>query len=215
MTLPSVPLSAAEFQLVLLRRMADYQPELVETARKELGFSAGDMRAVNAQWQRLLHSRHTRGPGGVLRGVLGTPTASFDRQIGDLTCHVLQWSLPLWPSLRFETMTGPGGMLLAEHLVRAPDAPRPTLRRFADLQPWSCVLGDVATAFGPLRHLEGSAPTRDLALARVPDGPGGDAGPDARAAGDGGAGANAPAVPNVAVEFVYGLLQVARPYPGR
>lgn len=200
MTLPPVPLGVAEFQLVLLRRMADYQPELVESARKSLGYSATDMRAVNAQWQRMLHSRHSRGPVGMLRGVLGEPLAAIPRRIGDLTCTALQWSVPLWPSLRFEALTGPGGMLLTEHLVRAPGAPRPTLRHLGDLRPWSCVLGDVATAFGPLRHLEGSAPTRDLALAQVPDKPGD--------------GADVPRS-TIAFEFVYGLLQVARKHDVR
>lgn len=200
MTLPSVPLGVAEFQLVLLRRMADYQPALVESARKSLGFSATDMRAVNAQWQRMLHARHSRGPVGILRGVLGEPASTIPRRIGDLTCTALQWSLPLWPSLRFEALTGPGGVLLTEHLVRSPGSPRPTLRHLGDLRPWSCVLGDVATAFGPLRHLEGSAPTRDLALAQVPDAPGDRA--------------DAP-TSTIAFEFVYGLLQVARKYDVR
>jgi len=207
-TLPSVPLGAAEFQLVLLRRMADYQPELVESARTALGFSATDMRAVNAQWQRMVRSRHSRGPVGALRGVLGEPVATLQRRIGDLTCPALQWTLPLWPSLRFEALTGPGGMLLTEHLVRAPDSPPPTLRHVGDLRPWSCVLGDVAAAFGPLRHLEGSAPTRDLALARVPDeppnGPSGEL-PDSADH----------STSTIAFEFVYGLLQLARKYDVR
>ncbi|MBR7834397.1 hypothetical protein KDL01_14070 [Actinospica durhamensis] len=196
MTVPEVPLGPAEFQLIVLRRMADYQPELVEDARRRLGFSATDMRAANAQWQRMLHSKYSRGPVGSLRSVLGEPAESAERKIGDLTCYALQWSLPLWPELRFEAMTGPGGMLLTEHFVRAPGARRPVLRRFGDARPWSCVLGDVATAFGPLRHLEGSAPTRDLALAQVPDDP------DAPDAGS----------TTIAFEFVYGLLQTARVY---
>jgi hypothetical protein len=195
MTLPAVPLGPSEFPLVLLRRMADYQPELVESARRELGYSATDMRAVNAQWQRLLRSRQSRGQLGALRGVLGEPAATLERRIGDLTCQALQWQLPLWPALRFEALTAPGGVLLTEHLVRAPGSARPTLRRFEDLRPWTCVIGDVAAAFGPLRHLEGSAPSRDLVIARMPVQP-----DDPREA----------APSKVAVEFVYGLLQVAR-----
>jgi hypothetical protein len=122
------------------------------------------------------------------------------RRIGDLTCPALQWTLPLWPSLRFEALTGPGGMLLTEHFVRAPGSPLPTLRHLGDLRPWSCVLGDVAAAFGPLRHLEGSAPTRDLALAQVPAEPGDQDDPAAR---------------TVSCEFVYGLLQLAQKYDVR
>lgn len=203
MTLPAVPLGVAEFQLVLLRRMADYQPELVEAARKQLGFSATDMRAVNAQWQRMLRSRHSRGPVGMLRGVLGEPVAVIERRIGDLICPAPQWSLPLWPSLRFEALTAPGGMLVTEHFVRAPGSPAPTLRHLGDARPWSCVLGDVAAAFGPLRHLESSAPTRELALARVPDQPADPADPPG------------PGTTTTAFEFVYGLLQLARRYEVR
>jgi hypothetical protein len=54
------------------------------------------------------------------------------------------------------------------------------------------VLGDVAAAFGRLRQLEGSAPTRDLALVDVDDGSGVKA--------------------TVATEYVYGLLQSAWRY---
>ena len=190
MTIPSVPVTKAEFPLVLLRRMADYQPLLVERARTELGYDVGEMRAVNATWQRMLRSRNTRGPLGLLHSALGKPEQVVPRKVGDAACRCEQWRLPLWPELRFEAFIGPGDMLLKEHLVRAPDSPRPQPRTLDDLESWSCVLGDVAVALGPMRHLESSAPTRDLALVEV--------GPEPRT--------------TVATEFVYGLLQVARPY---
>jgi hypothetical protein len=189
---PSVPLSAAEFPLILLRRMADYQPLLVEQARIGLGYDVTHMRAVNATWQRMLRSRGSRGPLGCLRAVLGRPLEIMQRKVGDVNCRCEQWELPLWPELRFEAFVGPGDMLLKEHLVRAPGSPRPPLRTLGDLAPWSCVLGDVAVAAGPLRQLEGSAPTRDLALIEIDDGSG--------------------APITVATEFVYGLLQQAGPY---
>ena len=192
MTIPSVPITATEFQLVLLRRMADYQPRLVEEARARLGFDITEMRAVNATWQRMLRSRNSRGPLGQLHSVLGKPVDVIARKVGDAECRCEQWELPLWPELRFEAFIGPGNMLLKEHLVRAPGVPRPALEQLADLTPWSCTLGDVATAFGRLRQLEGSAPTRDLALAQVDDGSGRKV--------------------TVATEFVYGLLQSARLY---
>ncbi|HET9173087.1 MAG TPA: hypothetical protein VFN97_26905 [Actinospica sp.] len=194
MTIPSVPVTAAEFPLVLLRRMADYQPQLVEDARIRLGYDVSEMRAVNATWQRMLRSRHTRGPLAQLHSVLGRPVAVVERKVGDAPCRCEQWEVPesVWPGLRFEAFVGPGDMLLKEHLVRAPGTQRPGLRQLSDLAPWSCVLGDVATAFGRLRQLEGSAPTRDLALVDVDDGTG--------------------AKTTVAAEFVYGLLQSARRY---
>jgi hypothetical protein len=195
MTIPSVPVTAAEFPLVLLRRMADYQPQLVEDARTRLGYDVTEMRAVNATWQRMLRSRHSRGPLGQLHSVLGRPVEVVERKVGDAPCRCEQWELPgeVWPGLRFEAFIGPGDMLLKEHLVRAPAVPRPALRGLGDLTAWSCVLGDVAVAFGRLRQLEGSAPTRDLVLIDdIDDGSG--------------------AKVTVATEFVYGLLQSAYPY---
>lgn len=192
---PSVPLSAAEFPLILLRRMADYQPLLVEQARARLGHDVTEMRSVNATWQRMLRSRGSRGPLGSLHAVLGRPLEVVQRKVGDVNCRCEQWELPLWPELRFEAFIGPGDMLLKEHLVRAPSSARPLLRTLGDLTPWSCVLGDVAMAAGPLRHLEASAPTRDLALIEIDDGSG--------------------TAITVATEFVYGLLQQAGPYERR
>jgi hypothetical protein len=193
-TIPSVPISAAEFQLVLLRRMADYQPRLVEDARTRLGFDVTEMRAVNATWQRMLRSRHSRGSLGQLHSVLGKPVDVIARKVGDAQCRCEQWELPLWTGagLRFEAFIGPGDILLKEHLVRAPGVPRPALQTLGDLTPWSCVLGDVAVAFGRLRQLEGSAPTRDLALIEVDDGTG--------------------VKVTAATEYVYGLLQSAGRY---
>lgn len=196
-TIPSVPISATEFQLVLLRRMADYQPLLVEEARTRLGFDVTEMRAVNATWQRMLRGRNSRGPLGQLHSVLGKPVEVIRRKVGDAQCRCEQWELPvLWPELRFEAFIGPGDILLKEHLVRAEGEPRPVLRTLDDLTPWSCVLGDVAAAFGRLRQLEGSAPTRDLALVEV--------------AAEAGAGSGEKVT--VATEYVYGLLQSARRY---
>jgi len=192
MTIPSVPISATEFQLVLLRRMADFQPQLVEVARTRLGFDVSEMRAANATWQRMLRSRNSRGSLGQLHSVLGKPTEVIARQVGDVPCRCERWELALWPELRFEAFVGPGDMLLKEHLVRAPGVPRPTLKSLGDLTPWSCVLGDVAVAFGRLRQLEGSAPTRDLALVDIDDGSGRKV--------------------TVATEYVYGLLQSVRLY---
>lgn len=189
MTISSVPVTAAEFPLVLLRRMADYQPRLVEDARTRLGYDVSEMRAVNATWQRMLHSRSSRGTLGQLHRVLGKPVEIIARTVGDAPCRCEQWEIAqdVWPGLRFEAFVGPGDMLLKEHLVRAPGVPRPAPKSLSDLMPWSCVLGDVAVAFGPLRQLEGSAPTRDLALVDIDK-------------------------TTVATEYVYGLLQSARPY---
>ncbi|MFJ2191141.1 hypothetical protein ACIOJE_24960 [Kitasatospora sp. NPDC087861] len=154
---------ATEFQLVLLRRMADFNPDLVEQAVRRLGTTRAALREANKRWQAMIRS--PRFPHGADRcaAVLGPPQAAVPRRIGDLACTARQWALPLWPELRFESLLGPaetGRPLLNEWLVRGPDAPAPGLRTLADLTPWSCVVADLGAAFPPARPREGSAPTR-------------------------------------------------------
>ncbi|GAA1984982.1 hypothetical protein [Kitasatospora viridis] len=149
-----------EFQLVLLRRMADFQPVLVERAVRELGATRAELREANKRWQAMVRApRFPRGPRRYT-SVLGPPAATLPRRIGDLTCTAPQWALPLWPELRFEVLIGPGQSVLNEWLVRAPGSPAPALRSLADLAPWSCVVADLGAAFPPAVPREGSAPTR-------------------------------------------------------
>ncbi|MFE4212501.1 hypothetical protein [Streptomyces sp. NPDC056844] len=159
MTAPA-PFGPLQFQLVLLRRMADHQPDLVEDARLELSASLADMREANRRWQAMLRAPRGRGALRRYRSVLGEPESSVRRTVGDLECDALLWPLPLWPDLRFEVMAGPGGAVWNEWLVRAPGAAGPGLRTAADLRPWSCTVDEVARAFAPARPMEGSAPTR-------------------------------------------------------
>ncbi|WP_131102566.1 hypothetical protein [Streptomonospora litoralis] len=149
-----------EFQLVLLRRMADFQPQLVDQARRELDASRTEMREVNARWQAMLRS--ARAPAGLRRyeTVLGPAHSTGKRTLGDLACAVHRWPVPLWPELRYEVVTLPEGALLHEWLVRAEDAPAPEPHAVDDLVPWSCVVEDVARAFAPAVPMEGTAPAR-------------------------------------------------------
>ncbi|MFI6639883.1 hypothetical protein [Streptomyces sp. NPDC050504] len=167
------PLGPREFQLVLLRRMADHQPDLVADARRALGASLTEQRDANRRWQAASHGPGGRGGRGGLsryRAVLGAPEATARRQVGDLVCEAHQWPVPLWPDLRFEVVAAPGGAVWNEWLVRAPGAPAPRLTCADDLAPWSCTVDEVARAFAPVRPLEGTAPTRwGLAFA-LPDG---------------------------------------------
>ncbi|RAJ55713.1 hypothetical protein K378_05824 [Streptomyces sp. Amel2xB2] len=150
-----------EFQLVLLRRMADFQQDLVLDALAELGSGRAEMREANRRWQAMLHSRRDRRSAvGRYRSVLGPPERSGRRALGDLDTEVLSWPVPLWPSLRFEVVSLPGGGAVTEWLVRAPGEPGPALRTVEDLRPWSCTIDEVARAYAPARPLEGSAPTR-------------------------------------------------------
>ncbi|MFE9448037.1 hypothetical protein [Streptomyces sp. NPDC006739] len=149
-----------DFQLVLLRRMADHNPDLVDEARRRLGASLADMRETNKHWQAMVRSSRSRSASSRYRSVLGPPETEGRRTIGDLECAAWQWSLPLWPDLRFEVLVGPRGAVWNEWLVRAAGAPAPALATLEDLTPWSCTVDEAARAFAPARPLEGTAPTR-------------------------------------------------------
>ncbi|KUN28788.1 hypothetical protein AQJ23_07620 [Streptomyces antibioticus] len=158
---PASPFGPADFQLVLLRRMADHNPDLVEDARRELGASLAEMREANKRWQAMLHSPRARAAASRYRSVLGTPESVLTRKVGDMECEAWLWPLPLWPDLRFEVLLAPtGSAVWNEWLVRAPGAPGPNLRTLEDLTPWSCTVDEAARAFAPARPLEGTAPTR-------------------------------------------------------
>ncbi|WP_335932224.1 hypothetical protein [Streptomyces sp. PTD5-9] len=154
------PFGPRDFQLVLLRRMADHQPGLVEEARRELGASAAEMREANRRWQAMVRAPRGRGALRRYRSVLGEPESAAARTVGDLECEALRWPVPLWPDLRFEVMVAPGGAVWNEWLVRAAGAPGPELRAVEELRPWSATVDEVARAFPPARPMEGGAPTR-------------------------------------------------------
>jgi hypothetical protein len=149
-----------EFQMVLLRRMADFQQDLVQEALVELGAGRAEMREANRRWQAMLRAPGGRSAAGRYRSVLGPPAGAVHRKLGDLDCEALTWRLPLWPGLRFEVLSVPGGGVVTEFLVRAPGAAPPPLRTLEDLTPWSCTVDEAARAFAPARPLEGSAPSR-------------------------------------------------------
>ncbi|SMQ16084.1 hypothetical protein SAMN06272771_2428 [Streptomyces sp. Ag82_O1-12] len=157
---PASPFTPLDFQLVLLRRMADHNPGLVEAARHELGVSIANMREANRRWQAMARSPRSRAPLSRYRQVLGEPETRTPRRIGDLDCEAWLWPVPLWPSLRFEVLTAPNRAVWNEWLVRAPGAKSPELRTLDDLTPWSCTVDEAARAFAPARPLEGTAPTR-------------------------------------------------------
>ncbi len=166
------PLTPLDFQLVLLRRMADHNADLVEDARQALGVPAARMREANRRWQAVRHAPRGRGTVPLLRSVLGEPEPVTPRTLGDLSCEAFRWPVPLWPDLRFEVLVAPGGTAWNEWLVRAPDAAAPDLRSLDDLTPWSCTVDEVARAFAPARPLEGTAPTRWGLAFTAPDGSG-------------------------------------------
>jgi len=180
-------ISRSEFQLILLRRMADYQPGLVEQARQGLGFSVTEMREANAWWQRYVRSRAAPRGAERYRAVLGPPEAELEQRTGDLLCRLQHWTLPVWPELRFEIVVGPGGQVWQEWLVRAPGSAPPAVAADQALEPWQYVVGDLERLFSRVKHLPEDAPTRWVSEYGYDDGHG--------------------AVVRRRARFVYGLLQ--------
>lgn len=127
---------------MLLRRMADLRPDLVAEALPRLGATRAAASAAHQRWQALHHS--PRAPRGLaLRtAVLGPAEETVARRFGDLDLTVHRWPLPLWPHLRWEVLSAPGGPVLHEQLVRGPGSPVPRAAP-GRLLVWQHVLDDV------------------------------------------------------------------------
>jgi hypothetical protein len=143
---------------MLLRRMADYQPERVAEAHQWLGATHREYMAAHNRWTTMLRSR--RAPRGLtlLVAVLGPPDTQDTRAWGDVTITVCQWRLTdLWPDLRWEAIVGHAGVVLRETLVRAAGSPVPER-----LQPWACVVGDVLHHYPDARQIDPEVASRWL-----------------------------------------------------
>ncbi|BCJ75627.1 hypothetical protein CS0771_51710 [Catellatospora sp. IY07-71] len=150
-----------EFQLMLLRRMFDFQPDLVEAACAELGVSHRVYMAAHNRWQTMLRSR-TAPKGLALYGaVLGPADERYEVLFGDARMTAHRWRLPgLWPDLRFEALSGAGDFVLHGWLVRAAGSPVPELGPVGSLAPWSCVVDDVLARFPGAVQRDPEVPAR-------------------------------------------------------
>ena len=155
-----------EFCLVLLRRMADLRPDLVLDALPRLSADRAEARAAHRRWQTL--QRSVAGPRGVssYRAVLGPAEECDERRWGDVPLAVHRWPLPLWPRLRWEVVTAPGGEVLTGGLVRAPGSPVPAATP-EDLRVWEHVVADVAVLPGAVGVDPGVVPRWEVHVAGV------------------------------------------------
>jgi hypothetical protein len=152
-----------EFQLMLLRRMADFRPDLVEVGYAELGATRAEYLAAHTRWQSMLRSRKAPAGLDLYQATLGPPDGSRAESVGAVTLTAYTWRLAgLWPGLCWEAMAGVGDVILHGWLVRAPDSPRPG--RTA-LTPWRCVVGDAVAAFPDARQVNPEVPSRWLVCA--------------------------------------------------
>ena len=180
-------LARREFQLVLLRRMADFHPDRVGAALDALDATPAEARAAHNRWQRLAHARF-RSDAQRYAAVLGPAAGQEELLLGDLTVVRRWWPLgALWPDLVWQVVSLPQGPTVHSELVRGTGAPTLPADPYA-LEPWSCVVGDVARRYEVAEQGEGDATSRWYAM---------------------GAG---PARPWRAV-FVWGLLQVVEDPP--
>ena len=136
-----------EFQLVLLRRMADFHPDLVAAALLQVGATRAEQRAAHRRWQELLRS--SRFPSDIRRFEIALGAADLERNVpfGDVILVAHQWALPvLWPDLVWEVLTDTDGTVLHEWLVRISGAPTSDLADVDAVTPWSCVVSDLVLA---------------------------------------------------------------------
>jgi hypothetical protein len=150
-----------EFQLMLLRRMADFQPDLVEAAYTEMGAMKADYMRAHNRWQSMLRSR--RAPSGLAlyRAALGPPDDETPRRFGDVALRACAWALPgLWPDLRWEALVGAADVVVHAWLVRATDAPLPPLPDLNGVAPWSCVVGDVLARHPDVEQVDPVVPSQ-------------------------------------------------------
>jgi hypothetical protein len=144
-----------EFELMLLRRMADFQPLLVEDAYTALGATHAEYMKAHNRWVSMLRSRKAPQGLDLYQATLGPPDSQRPMKVGDAELTAYSWWLPgLWPDLRWETVVGLGDVVLNGWLVRAGDSPVPTLSQPLELKPWSCVVGDVLIRFPQAQQVD-------------------------------------------------------------
>ena len=151
-------LARREFCLVLLRRMADLRPDLVAGALARLRADKAVAGAAHRRWQALHHSPRAPRELALRTAVLGPEETLTRRQVGDLELEVRRWPLPLWPHLRWEVVTAPGGEVLHEQLVRARGSLVPRASA-TSLRVWEHVLDDVVGLPGAV-GVDPGVPTR-------------------------------------------------------
>jgi hypothetical protein len=152
-----------EFELMLLRRMADLQPLLVEDAVAAIGSTREQYMAAHNRWQSMLRSRTAPRGIDLYRAVLGPPLSEREIAVGDVTVVAYAWPMPpLWPDLAWEAVIGAGNVVLNAWLVRPPGSPVPQLPPADQLAPWSCVIGDVLQAYPDARQRNPDVPSQWL-----------------------------------------------------
>ncbi|WP_147433153.1 hypothetical protein [Catellatospora citrea] len=150
-----------EFQLMLLRRMSDYQPQLVQAACAELSATHTQYMQAHHRWQTMLRSRSAPKGLSLYEAALGPADERQPVPYGDAVLTAHRWRLAgLWPQLRWEALVGTDDIVLHGWLVRAPDTAVPELGPVQGLAPWSCVVDDVLARYPAARQRDPQVPAR-------------------------------------------------------
>lgn len=150
---------------MLLRRMADFHPDLVTAACEEMDAPHAEYMAAHNRWQSMLRSRRAPAVLALYQAVLGPPDSERSFHIGDATLTSCTWRLPgLWPQLRWEAVVAEAGVALHGWLVRDAESPVPDLPAPERLAPWSCVVGDVEARMAGARAADPQVNSRWLAF---------------------------------------------------
>ncbi|GAA1401754.1 hypothetical protein GCM10009662_25520 [Catellatospora coxensis] len=146
---------------MLLRRMADFQPELVQAACARLSASHTDYMRAHQRWQTMLRSPTAPKGLALYEAVLGPADEQAQIAYGDAELTAYSWRpAGLWPQLRWQALVGDRDFVLHGSLVRAPDCPVPQLGEADRPAPWSCVVGDVLTRYPHARQHDPQTPAR-------------------------------------------------------
>jgi hypothetical protein len=149
-----------EFQLMLLRRMQDFHPELVEQALQSLDATRADLMAAHRRWSTLQWSQRFPHDVRQFSAALGPCDSERSLSYGEAVLVARRWALPrLWPDLAWEVLTDPEGMVLHQWLVRVSGEPGP-LDDLSALVPWTCVVGDVMAAHPEATQVDLRVPSR-------------------------------------------------------
>jgi hypothetical protein len=150
---------------MLLRRMADFQPDLVADAYVQLGASPAQYRAAHNRWVSMLRSRTAPRGLALYQAALGPPDGTEELSFGDATATACRWRLAgLWPELVWQAVIGVREVVLDASLVRAPGSPVPPLGPPPALEPWSCVVGDAVARYPGARQADPDVPSRWLVI---------------------------------------------------
>ena len=151
---PAAPFGPRDFQLVLLRRMADHQPGLVEDARHHWAPRSPRCARPTAAGRRWSARPAAAARWPATARCSASPSRSYAAGSAIWSATRCCGRVPLWPDLRFEVLAAPAGRCGTSGWSARPGRRAPSLPTAEDLQPWSCTVDEVGEGL-PARTADG------------------------------------------------------------